>query len=120
MCMTITPSALKFMRRMLRMSGHPTSGIRLQATPHGCSGTSVEFSVEAFGSHDDVTTKYEDLTIYMPPATEEILNRCTLDFSDAIHSSGFTVLDQKGGNCGCSTADPRSAIVDISRLKRGP
>ena len=119
MCMTITPSALTFMRRLLRMSGNPSSGIRLLATPGGCSGTTVEFSVEASGFEGDVTVEYEGLSIHMPPPTQELLDRCTLDFSDTPHSSGFTVLDPKGGGCGCSAAGEGAAVVDISRLRRG-
>lgn len=121
MCITITPAALKFMRRMLRMSGNPAAGFRLRATPGGCSGVSIEFSVEATAPEGDVTTEYGDIAIHMPPATEALLDRCTLDFSDAAHVSGFTVLDPKGGGCGCSSAGGEAgrAVIDISRLRRG-
>ncbi len=117
MSMTITPSALNFMRRMLRMSGCPTSGIRLLATPGGCSGTSVDFTIEASPCDGDITTGYEGLVVHMPQATWELLDRCTVDFSDAAHASGFTVLDPKSGACGCQPSG-NAATVDISRLKR--
>ncbi len=122
MGMTITQAALKFMRRLLRMSGNPAAGIRLLASPGGCSGTSVEFSVEAAAPKGDVTTEYEGVTIHMPPATQALLDLCTLDFSDAAHASGFTVQDPKGGGCACSGAGgvAGAAVVDISRLRRGP
>ncbi|MHB1672272.1 MAG: HesB/IscA family protein [Acidiferrobacter sp.] len=116
--MTITPSALKFMRRMLRMSGNPAHGFRLLAAPGGCSGMSVEFTVEAAAPAGDVTMQYEDVTLHMSPATQALLERCTLDFSDAAHSSGFTVMDPKGSGCGCSSAGAGAAVVDISALKR--
>ncbi len=117
MNITITPSALKFMRRMLRMSGRPASGIRLLATPGGCSGISVDFTIETAPCDGDVTAEYEGLVIHMPLVTCELLDRCTVDFSDAVHSSGFTVFNPNSGGCGCQTAG-HDAVVDISRLKR--
>ena len=122
MCMTITQAALTFMRRLLRMSGNQAAGVRLLAGPGGCSGMTVEFSIEAVALKGDVTTEYEGVTIHMPPATRALLDHCTLDFSDAAHASGLTVIDPRGGGRACSSAGAvaGAAVVDISRLKRGP
>lgn len=120
MCMIITPSALNFMRRMLRLGGNPASGFSLVATPGGCSGTSVEFGVEPAAPDGYVTMQYEGITIHMPPATQTLLKGCTLDFADTLHGTGFVVRDPKGGGCGCATDSGGAAVVDISRLRRGP
>jgi Fe-S cluster assembly iron-binding protein IscA len=42
---TLTPAALKFMRRMVRFSETPAGGFRLTVTPGGCSGSIAEFTV---------------------------------------------------------------------------
>ncbi|WP_298139735.1 iron-sulfur cluster assembly accessory protein [Acidiferrobacter sp.] len=116
MCTTITPSALAFMRRMLRLSGNPAYAIRLLATPGGCSGLGIDLSVEAKASEGDVTTEYEGLTLHMPPATQALLEGCTLDFADTVHSSGFVVRGSQGA-CGCQGAAVAPAVIDVSRLR---
>ncbi|MHB8253828.1 MAG: HesB/IscA family protein [Acidiferrobacter sp.] len=116
MCVTITPSALHFMRRILRLSGHPEHGFRLLVTPGGCSGMSVDFSVESAPWAGDVMMGHDGVKIFMPAATNDLLARCTVDFNDTRHSSGLIVKDPKSDACGCAGAG--SATVDISRLKR--
>lgn len=48
MDLTITPSAAKFIQRMVRFGGAGEgAGFRLSVSPGGCSGLASEFSVEA-------------------------------------------------------------------------
>ncbi|HUW98758.1 MAG TPA: iron-sulfur cluster assembly accessory protein [Acidiferrobacter sp.] len=116
MCITITPAALHFMRRIVRLSGRGQSGFRLQVSPGGCSGMSVDFSVEDGPLAEDVVMDYEGMKIFMPLATQTLLEKCTVDFADTLHSSGLTVKDPRSTACGCG--ETGVSKVDISALKR--
>jgi len=118
MCVTITPNALHFMRRIVRLSGRAQNGFRLLVSPGGCTGMSVEFSVEPNPMADDVVMDYDGMRLFMPVATQALLEKRTLDFADTPHSSGLMVKDPLGSACGCHGAGV--ATVDISALKRRP
>jgi len=118
MCLTITPSAGQFMRRMLRLAGIENPLFRLIVSTGGCSGMSVDFSVDLAPTADDVVVDYEGISVVMAPATEALLEGCTLDFTESTHSPGFVVRGAKAGGCACSAMG--AMPVDISRLRCKP
>ncbi len=120
---TLTPAALKFMRRMVRFSETPAGGFRLTVTPGGCSGYSAEFTVEAAAREGDSEQAVEGLRMFLPAESRLLLDGVTIDHVDTPLQSGFSFANTKGGACGCSSSGdavtpPAEAAVSLSSIKR--
>jgi iron-sulfur cluster assembly protein len=103
MDITLTPSAEKFIRRLLRFDGGPGGGFRLRVTAGGCSGLAAEFSVEASPLKGDATVDAGGITLFLPAESRLLLDGVTIDFADTAAQSGFVFHDPKKNTCGCGS-----------------
>ena len=103
MDITLTPSAEKFIRRLLRFDGGPGSGFRLLVTPGGCSGLAAEFSVEASPLKGDAAVEVNGIRLFLPAESRLLLDGVTIDFADTATQSGFVFHDPKKSACGCGS-----------------
>lgn len=102
MDLTITPSAEKFIQRMVRFGGAgDQAGFRLSVSPGGCSGLSSEFTVEATPQSGDAVYEHNGLKLFLPEASQTLLQGVTIDFVDTPMTSGLVFRDPK--STGCST-----------------
>lgn len=119
---TITPAAERFMRRMVRFSGHPAGGFRLSVAPGGCSGYSSEFSVEPAPKGGDSELTVNGLRLFLPAESRLLLDGVTVDFTETATSAGLSFVNPHAGACGCSAAGeatrPAQATVSLSSIKR--
>lgn len=99
-----TPSAQKFMRRMVRLGGG--SGFRLSVTAGGCSGLEASFDLPSSPVPGDEVVELENLRVYLPVDSRLLLDGVTVDFSDSAASTGFTFVNPNAGACGCATSAP--------------
>ena len=123
MNITITPSAEKFMRRMVRFNGGaPQSGFRLKVTAGGCSGLASEFTVEPAPLAGDASLDWNGLSIFLPAESRLLLEGVTVDFSETIAESGlrFSNPNAPAGSCGShgASAPPAIAKVDVASIRR--
>lgn len=120
MNITITPSAEKFMSRMIRFNGGNGYGFRLMVTAGGCSGLASEFTVEAAPQPGDAVLESNGVKLFLPAESRLLLDGVTIDFSDALMSSGLSFIDPKATSCGCSSSSsaPGVATIDISSIGR--
>lgn len=121
---TITPSAEKFMRRIVRFSGLPAgAGFRLLVSPGGCSGYSAEFSAEAAPQPgEQALAVKEGLTLFLPAESRLLLEGVTIDFVDTPTQSGLTFVNPNQAPCACSSSGPSEqgvAKVEIGAIGRG-
>jgi iron-sulfur cluster assembly accessory protein len=121
---TITPSAEKFMRRIVRFSGLPAgAGFRLLVSPGGCSGYSAEFSAEpAPQPGEQALAVAEGLTLFLPAESRLMLEGVTIDFVDTPMQSGLTFVNPNQAPCACSSSGPSEqgvAKVEIGAIGRG-
>lgn len=119
MNVTITPSAEKFMRRMVRFNGGGEgSGLRLLVSAGGCSGLSSEFTVEAAPLAGDSVVDVNGLKVFLPAESRLLLDGVTIDFSDSAMNSGLSFFDPKATSCACSSSSsgPGVATIDMSKL----
>lgn len=122
MDLTITPSAEKFIQRMVRFGGAgPDAGFRLSVSPGGCSGLASEFSVEAAPLPGDAVVTVQGLKLFLPAESRLLLQGVTMDFKDTPLQSGLVFVDPKATGCGtCSTSVPAGmpgeAAVSISSI----
>jgi len=113
MNVTVTPSAEKFIKRMLRFDGGPGSGFRLHVSPGGCSGMSAEFSVEAAPAQGEAAVEVSGIRFFLPAESRLLLDGVTIDFAETPTSSGFVFLDPKQKSCGCG---PNGVTVEAPGL----
>ncbi|MHB8884559.1 MAG: HesB/IscA family protein [Methylovirgula sp.] len=95
MNLTITPAAEKFIRRMLRFDGGPTSGFRLAVAPGGCSGLSAEFEVANAPAGGETVHDINGMKFFLAAQSRLLLKDCTMDFQETATSSGFKFQDPK-------------------------
>ncbi len=98
----ITPSAEKFIRRLLRFDGGPGSGFRLKVTAGGCSGLAAEFSVEASPLAGDAAVEINGIKLFLPAESRLLLDGVTIDFAETPTQSGFVFHDPKKSACACN------------------
>jgi iron-sulfur cluster assembly protein len=122
MDLTITPSAEKFIRRMVRFGGAgEDAGFRLSVSPGGCSGLASEFSVEAEPKPGDAVVVHNGLKLFLPVESRLLLQGVTIDFSETPLSSGFVFHNPNSTGCGtCSSSAPAgtgTATVSVSAIQ---
>lgn len=117
MNLIMTPSAEKFIRRMIRFSGD-AGGFRLTVTSGGCSGFTAAFDVEAAPRAGDQVIDRGDLRLFMPQATCDLLDGVTVDYMETPTSSGFVFHDPKPSACQCSGDDakPKANLHQLQEL----
>ncbi|MDD5035486.1 MAG: iron-sulfur cluster assembly accessory protein [Methylococcaceae bacterium] len=115
MDLTITPSAEKFIQRMVRFGGAgENAGFRLSVSPGGCSGLASEFSVESAPLPGDAVVTINGLKLFLPVESRLLLQGVTMDFKDTPMQTGLVFQDPKASGCGtCSTSAPAPSQVGI-------
>ena|SRR5208337_3422314 len=113
MDVSVTPSAEKFIKRLLRFDGGPGSGLRLLVTPGGCSGLAAEFSVEAAPQQGEAVVEVSGLKLFLPAESRLLLNGVTIDFAETPMQSGFVFHDPKKQSCACG---PNGVAVEAPGL----
>ncbi len=119
MDLTITPSAEKFIQRMVRFGGAgENAGFRLSVSPGGCSGLASEFSVEAEPLPGDAVVVINGLKLFLPVESRLLLQGVTMDFKDTPLQSGLVFVDPKASGCStCGTSAPSAEVaVSISAI----
>jgi iron-sulfur cluster assembly protein len=116
MDLTITPSAEKFIQRMVRFGGAgENAGFRLSVSPGGCSGLAAEFSVEPAPLAGDAEVVVQGLRLFLPAESRLLLQGVTMDFKDTPLQSGLVFQDPKATGCGtCSSSAPADASGTVS------
>jgi len=99
---SVTPSAEKFIRRMIRLGGG-TGGFRLSVTSGGCSGLAAAFDVEAAPRIGDAVVAHGDIKLFLPAESRLLLQGVTIDFVETPTRSEFVFHDPKQSACGCAS-----------------
>jgi iron-sulfur cluster assembly protein len=102
MCVTITPAAATFIKRMVRFGGgNAESGFRLTVKAGGCSGFDSSFSVEPAQTSDTIVEQ-EGVRVFLPEATCELLRGHTIDFAESRMDGGLKFSKPGAAHvCGC-------------------
>jgi iron-sulfur cluster assembly protein len=119
---TVLPAAEKFMRRMVRCSGHPAGGFRLRVSRGGCSGYSSEFTVEPAPLEGDAELAINGLRLFLPGESRLLLEGVTVDFGDTSLQTGLTFINPNADVRGCATTGeskpPVHATVPLASIRR--
>jgi iron-sulfur cluster assembly accessory protein len=109
----LTPTAEKFIRRMLRFSVEPNSGFRLKVRAGGCSGFAVQFDLASEPADKEIVWDYAGLRIFLDAESRLLLDGSVLDFKDSRAQSDFVVIKSGEAAQACS---PASNMVSVASL----
>jgi len=85
----LTPSAERFIRRMLRFSTNPESAFRLRVRPGGCAGLASEFDIEDAAQDSAELIVVSGVRMLVDFLSLGLLSGATVDFSDSLAQTGF-------------------------------
>ena len=125
MCVTITPRAAKYMRRMVRFGeGSAAAGFRLTVKPGGCSGLDSSFTVEEQPQAGDTIIEQNGALLFLTPESCNLLTGCTIDFRESATVGGL-VFDNPAAPhvCGCGATSggaPGVGVVTFMKREAAP
>ncbi|MBI4115247.1 MAG: iron-sulfur cluster assembly accessory protein [Candidatus Omnitrophica bacterium] len=98
---TLTPVAIKEVKRLLSEQEHKDRGLRIGVKGGGCSGLSYNLNFDAQKAGDNVM-EYEGVRVFVDPKSLLYLDGMTLDFSDSLQGRGFKFINPNASKtCGC-------------------
>jgi iron-sulfur cluster assembly accessory protein len=113
----ITPTAEKFIRRMMRFAKGPGSTFRLNVTPGGCSGYAVAFDVLDAPGEGELVWEQSGMRLCSDQKSCALLEGAVLNFVETLAQTGFVVTTPgKAAECCSSTSAPSSQFVSVSML----
>lgn len=113
MCVTLTPAAAAFIKRMIRFGGSsggtPEAGFRLTVKAGGCSGFDSSFTIEAAPEESDAVIEQHGVRLFLTSDSCALLRGYTVDFSESRLDGGLTFSNPEAPHvCGCGAGDPKS------------
>jgi iron-sulfur cluster assembly protein len=119
MCVTITPQAARFIRRMVKFNqGSANAGFRLSARPGGCSGVDSSFTVEEQPHPGDTVIEQQGVRVFLTPESSNLLTGYTIDFRDGLASVGLSFDHPQQTACACSSASTKPGISVVTFMDR--
>ncbi|MEW5837831.1 MAG: iron-sulfur cluster assembly accessory protein [Pseudomonadota bacterium] len=100
--LTLTPGAVKAVKRFIEGSTDPMLGLRIAVTGGGCSGLQYGMRLEPSANADDTVVECDGVSILVDPQSVNMLTGVTVDFVDSMEGSGFKFENPNASNsCGC-------------------
>ena len=110
MCVTLTPAAATYMRRMVRFGqGGASAGFRLSVRAGGCSGFDSSFTIEAEPQEGDSVIEQHGVRLFLTSDSCTLLRGYTIDFTESRLDGGLAFHNpDKPHACGCGAGEPKS------------
>jgi len=98
----LTENAQKALSRVMKMSDNAIAGLRIEVSSGGCSGFQYAMSLEETAPEGDVAIQAGDYTVFVDPASKDMLSGVIVDFTESLEGSGFTFENPNAkSSCGC-------------------
>ena len=110
MCVTLTPAAATFMKRMTRFGGlGADAGFRLSVKAGGCSGFDSDFTIETAPHEGDAVIEQHGAKLFLTPESCALLRGYEVDFVES-RMDGSLKYHKPGEPhvCGCGAGEPGS------------
>jgi iron-sulfur cluster assembly protein len=103
---TITPAAVKQIKRLREKKGDERLGLRLGVKGGGCSGLSYVMRFEESASDKDTVYEVDGVTVMIDPKSARFIGGITLDYSTAnLLEGGWKFINPNAAkSCGCGTS----------------
>jgi iron-sulfur cluster assembly accessory protein len=80
-------------------------GLRVLVKGGGCSGLEYGLSLAEWHDPDDQVYEFDDLRVFVDPASSRHLCGVTIDYVDSLSESGFKIDNPNAtGSCGCGSS----------------
>jgi iron-sulfur cluster assembly accessory protein len=88
------------------LAAEPESrALRVEVLAGGCSGFQYKFDLTADQQPDDLVISAGGATVFVDPASRDLLAGAELDFKDSLMGAHFTVKNPIAtSSCGCGTS----------------
>jgi iron-sulfur cluster assembly protein len=98
----LTPKASKAVKRFIKYSETPVTGMRVTISGGGCSGFQYNLKLEASAAADDTVLDIDGISMMVDPATLPLVDGLVIDFIDSMTESGFKFDNPNAkASCGC-------------------
>lgn len=102
---TLTENASTKVRELITAEGDEALALRVAVKPGGCSGYSYEMYFDSDFAGDDQTADFAGVKVVVDPASAELLQGATLDYSDGLEGAGFAIDNPNAtSTCGCGNS----------------
>jgi len=99
---TLTPSAIEWVRRIRTKEGKDGEALRLGVKAGGCSGYSYFMGFTTARRPNDLVIEYEGLTVLVDPRSLEILDGTVVDYQRGLLGTGIQFQNPRvKKSCGC-------------------
>lgn len=79
-----------------------TAGLRISATPGGCSGFRYWLNIEEHPLPDDIIAEQDGLRVFMDTSSVRYLSGSEIDFVTTVDDSGFRISNpNEPASCAC-------------------
>jgi iron-sulfur cluster assembly protein/iron-sulfur cluster insertion protein len=99
---TLTDTAADKVKQLIAAEDEDGLALRVAVRPGGCSGYSYEMFFDSDIAGDDVSTDFGGVQVVVDPASAQLLNGATLDYTDGLQGAGFKIDNPNATRtCGC-------------------
>ena len=99
---TLTDSAATKVEQLIAAEGDENLALRVAVRPGGCSGFSYDMFLDTSIEADDENGTFGGVTVVVDPSSSQLLEGATLDYSDGLDQSGFSITNPNAQRtCGC-------------------
>jgi iron-sulfur cluster assembly accessory protein len=99
---TMTDAAAAKVGQLIEAEGDSNLALRVAVRPGGCSGFSYDMFLDSQIEADDQKGSFGGVTVVVDPSSAQLLEGATLDFSDGLEQSGFSITNPNAQRtCGC-------------------
>ena len=103
---TLTATAITKVGELISEAGADEPlALRVAVKPGGCSGFNYDMYFDSEIADDDVVSAFGDVRVVVDPASAELLNGASLDFTDGLQGAGFHITNPNASRtCGCGNS----------------
>ncbi len=101
----LTEAAVQAILKAIQEEGEPGDGLRISVVGGGCSGYQYGLDFEKSPRMDDITLKFEALSVFVDPVSAGYLKGTTVDFVSGLNGTGFKFNNPNAKRtCGCGSS----------------
>jgi iron-sulfur cluster assembly protein len=102
--LTLTDSAVKYLRALVEEKGEPGKALRIFIERGGCAGMSYGITLDE-PQTSDYTAEKDGVKVIVDPESLPFLQGSTVDYCDDLTGTGFRIQNPKASrSCGCGTS----------------
>src|ERR1700691_3920339 len=103
---TLTDAAIVKVAELISAAGADEPlALRVAVKSGGCSGFNYDMYFDSEVADDDIVNAFGDVKVVVDPASAELLDGASLDFTDGLQGAGFHITSPNATRtCGCGTS----------------